>query len=123
MYKDVTDIQYKFYLIFAIEGTVCPLHAMPGYNCEHYNTGTCIYEDSCVYYPPIDDSKLLDLFLLCNKYSSTIRHMDITTREQLKDVVLEDLLNTYNMACNRPYGTLASDILIGVRKIFGQRID
>ena len=59
MYKDITDIQLKFYLLFEIQGNVCPLHSMPGYSCEHYNKGTCIYEEDCIYYPNITDTKLV----------------------------------------------------------------
>ena len=120
MYSNVTENQLEFYLRFEIEGKVCPLHSMPGYSCEHYNKGTCIYEESCVYYPQIDDTKLIDLLLLAKKYSSTIYHVDYNTREDLKNVVLEILLKEYKNSWNNKYSTQSQDMLQEVKRILGQ---
>ena len=120
MYSNVSQKQLKFYLLFEIQGKVCPLHAMPGYSCEHYNQGTCIYEEDCVYYPQIDDTKLIDLLLLAKKYSSTIYHVDYNTREDLKNVVLEILMKEFDRSINTPYSTRAIELGNEVRKVFGQ---
>ena len=120
MYKDITDIQLKFYLLFEIQGNVCPLHSMPGYSCEHYNKGTCIYEEDCIYYPNITDTKLVDLILLARKYSRTIYYVNGTTREDLKNQVLDTLINSYKEYCNNKYSTKADEMLGEVKKIFGQ---
>ena len=120
MYSNVTEKQLEFYLRFEIEGKVCPLHAMPGYSCEHYNKGTCIYEESCVYYPQIDDTKLIDLLLLAKKYSSTIYYNKWNTREDLKDHVLNILIDEYKNSWNNKYSTQSQDMLQEVKRIFGQ---
>ena len=120
MYSNVTQKQLEFYLLFEIQGKVCPLHSMPGYSCEHYNTGTCIYEESCVYYPQIDDTKLIDLILLAKRYSSTIYYGRCNTREDLKDLVLNVLMDEYRHSWDNKYSTQEQDMLSGVKRIFGQ---
>lgn len=119
MYKDVKKTDLEFYKLFEIDGTVCPLHSMPGYHCEYYNTGKCVYEDDCIYYPNIDDSRLIRLIVIQHKYDDTRYDVDIKNRDDLKEITLQLLIDKYNNLWNTPYSNKAKDMLKEVREVFG----